>query len=100
MARHCLPRTVRAFEEFVTLLDLLLRHSRTSWGGSHFCAVDARTIPGLVQRPRPPFVIAGNGAGRPALPRSNLAVLRNGLVTKVIVESGAAAGLGFVTPIR
>jgi alkanesulfonate monooxygenase SsuD/methylene tetrahydromethanopterin reductase-like flavin-dependent oxidoreductase (luciferase family) len=49
------------FEEFVTLLDLLLRQTRTSWDGAHFRAVDARTVPGSTQRPRPPFVIAGNG---------------------------------------
>ncbi|HEY7008704.1 MAG TPA: LLM class flavin-dependent oxidoreductase [Jatrophihabitantaceae bacterium] len=49
------------FEEFVIVLDLLLRQPRTSWDGSHFRAVDARTVPGPVQRPRPPFVIAGNG---------------------------------------
>ncbi|HEY2297185.1 MAG TPA: LLM class flavin-dependent oxidoreductase [Jatrophihabitans sp.] len=49
------------FEEFVTLLDLSLRQSRTSWDGAYFRALDARTIPGPVQRPRPPFVIAGNG---------------------------------------
>jgi alkanesulfonate monooxygenase SsuD/methylene tetrahydromethanopterin reductase-like flavin-dependent oxidoreductase (luciferase family) len=45
----------------VTLLDLLLRHDRTTWSGEWFCAVEARTIPGPVQRPRPDFVIADNG---------------------------------------
>jgi alkanesulfonate monooxygenase SsuD/methylene tetrahydromethanopterin reductase-like flavin-dependent oxidoreductase (luciferase family) len=56
------PRERHArFEEFVTVLDLLLRQPRTSWQGAHFRAADARTIPGPIQRPRPPFVIAGNG---------------------------------------
>ena len=49
------------FEEFVTLLDQLLRQPSTTWSGSWFSAVEARTIPGPVQRPRPPLVIAGNG---------------------------------------
>jgi alkanesulfonate monooxygenase SsuD/methylene tetrahydromethanopterin reductase-like flavin-dependent oxidoreductase (luciferase family) len=49
------------FDEFVTLLDLLLRQPRTTWSGDHFSAVDARTVPGPAQRPRPAFVIAANG---------------------------------------
>jgi alkanesulfonate monooxygenase SsuD/methylene tetrahydromethanopterin reductase-like flavin-dependent oxidoreductase (luciferase family) len=51
----------RRFEEFVTLLDLLLRQERTTWSGDWFSALEARTIPGPVQRPRPDFVIAANG---------------------------------------
>jgi alkanesulfonate monooxygenase SsuD/methylene tetrahydromethanopterin reductase-like flavin-dependent oxidoreductase (luciferase family) len=49
------------YEEFVTLLDLLLRQDRTRWDGAYFRAVDARNYPGPQQRPRPPFVIAANG---------------------------------------
>ncbi|WP_375424790.1 LLM class flavin-dependent oxidoreductase [uncultured Friedmanniella sp.] len=49
------------FEEFVTLLDLLLRTPRTSWSGRWFSAVEARMIPGGVQQPRPPLLVAGNG---------------------------------------
>jgi alkanesulfonate monooxygenase SsuD/methylene tetrahydromethanopterin reductase-like flavin-dependent oxidoreductase (luciferase family) len=49
------------FEEFVTLLDLLLRQPSTTWSGNWFSAVEARTIPGPTQRPRPPLVVAGNG---------------------------------------
>ena len=49
------------FEEFVDLLDQLLTRRRTTWTGKWFSAVDARTIPGPVQLPRPPFVIAANG---------------------------------------
>jgi alkanesulfonate monooxygenase SsuD/methylene tetrahydromethanopterin reductase-like flavin-dependent oxidoreductase (luciferase family) len=47
-------------EEFATLLDQLLRQPRTTWSGTWFSAVDAPTIPGPTQRPRPGFVIAAN----------------------------------------
>lgn len=49
------------FVEFVVLLDELLTRPRTTWRGSYYSAVDARSVPGCVQRPRVPFVIAGNG---------------------------------------
>jgi alkanesulfonate monooxygenase SsuD/methylene tetrahydromethanopterin reductase-like flavin-dependent oxidoreductase (luciferase family) len=56
------PRTrADRFEEFVELLDLLLRQDRTDYRGSHFTAVDARSTPGCVQKPRVPFVVAANG---------------------------------------
>jgi alkanesulfonate monooxygenase SsuD/methylene tetrahydromethanopterin reductase-like flavin-dependent oxidoreductase (luciferase family) len=48
------------YAEFVELLDLLLRQDRTTWRGEYFEAVDARTTPGCVQKPRVPFVIAAN----------------------------------------
>ena len=56
------PR-VRAqrFAEFVELLDLLLTQPVTEWTGSHFEAHGARMIPGCVQQPRVPFVVAANG---------------------------------------
>ncbi|AZI57759.1 LLM class flavin-dependent oxidoreductase [Nakamurella antarctica] len=47
--------------EFVTLLDLLLRQSETSFSGNYFDAVRARMIPGCIQQPRLPLVIAANG---------------------------------------
>jgi alkanesulfonate monooxygenase SsuD/methylene tetrahydromethanopterin reductase-like flavin-dependent oxidoreductase (luciferase family) len=53
-------RTAR-FGEFVELLDRLLIQERTSWSGEHFTAVDARSAPGCVQRPRLPFLVAANG---------------------------------------
>lgn len=59
-------------EEFVTLLDLLLGQSRTTWSGDWFTAVDAPIVPGPTQRPRPPFVIAANG------PRGMRLALRRG----------------------
>lgn len=58
-----LPGRERAdrFVEFVTLLDLLLRQTSTTWRGEWFAATEARMIPGVVQQPRPPLVVAGNG---------------------------------------
>lgn len=51
------------FREFVGLLDHLLLHDATTFSGTYYDAVDARSTPGTVQRPRVPFVIAAN-AGR------------------------------------
>ncbi|HZY01361.1 MAG TPA: LLM class flavin-dependent oxidoreductase [Dermatophilaceae bacterium] len=47
--------------EFTGLLDRLLTQDHVSHLGTHFSAVDARTRPGPVQRPRIPFVMAANG---------------------------------------
>ena len=49
------------FAEFVTLLDALLTQQKTTWTGTHYSAVEARIIPGCVQVPRIPFVVAANG---------------------------------------
>jgi alkanesulfonate monooxygenase SsuD/methylene tetrahydromethanopterin reductase-like flavin-dependent oxidoreductase (luciferase family) len=49
------------FAEFTELLDLLLREDHVSWRGQYYAAVDARNLPGCVQRPRVPFVVAANG---------------------------------------
>jgi alkanesulfonate monooxygenase SsuD/methylene tetrahydromethanopterin reductase-like flavin-dependent oxidoreductase (luciferase family) len=50
------------FAEFTELLDLLLRTDRVTWRGEYYAAVDARNLPGCVQTPRLPFVVAANGA--------------------------------------
>ncbi|WP_433791255.1 LLM class flavin-dependent oxidoreductase [Actinoplanes sp. CA-252034] len=56
------PRArVDRFAEFLELLDTILRQPSTTWSGDWFSAVDARSIPGPIQQPRPPFVIAANG---------------------------------------
>lgn len=56
------PRArVDRFAEFLELLDAILRQPSTTWSGEWFSAVDARSTPGPVQQPRPPFVIAANG---------------------------------------
>jgi len=54
------------FTEFVTDLDVLLRHERVggsgiSFTGDWFTAVEARMVGRPTQRPRVPFVIAANG---------------------------------------
>ena len=51
---------VERLEEFVTLLDELLTHPVTSHTGTYFHADAARTIPGCVQQPRLPFLVAAN----------------------------------------
>ncbi|HEX3591010.1 MAG TPA: LLM class flavin-dependent oxidoreductase [Pseudonocardiaceae bacterium] len=52
---------VDRFGEFLELLDAVLTHDRTNWQGTYYTAVDARSAPGSVHRPRVPFVVAGNG---------------------------------------
>jgi len=52
---------VSRLAEFVELLDLLLTSPSTSYDGSFYRAVDARMLPGCVQAPRLPFVVAANG---------------------------------------
>lgn len=47
--------------EFTGLLDRLLTQDHVSHRGEYFSAVDARTLPGPLQRPRIPFVMAANG---------------------------------------
>ena len=49
------------FAEFLDLLDKLLRHPETSYDGRFYDAVEARTYPGCVQRPRIPFAVAATG---------------------------------------
>lgn len=49
------------FGEFVDLLDELLTHPVTEWSGASYQAHGARMVPGCVQRPRVPFVVAANG---------------------------------------
>jgi len=50
------------FEEFVELLDLLLRHADTSFAGEYYAAHEARMLPGTIQSPRPPIYVAADGA--------------------------------------
>jgi len=47
--------------EFTELSDRLLTQDHVSYRGTYFSAVDARTLPGPLQRPRIPFVMAANG---------------------------------------
>jgi alkanesulfonate monooxygenase SsuD/methylene tetrahydromethanopterin reductase-like flavin-dependent oxidoreductase (luciferase family) len=49
------------FEEFVGLLDRLLKEPATTYDGRYYSAHEARSIPGCVQQPRLPFAIAATG---------------------------------------
>ncbi|MEV3930950.1 MULTISPECIES: LLM class flavin-dependent oxidoreductase [unclassified Streptomyces] len=59
------PWTPRAradhFDEFVPLLDRLLREPSVTQEGKLYSANEARNIPGCVQRPRLPFAVAATG---------------------------------------
>ena len=49
------------FDEFVPLLDRLLREPSVTHEGRFYAAHEARNIPGCVQRPRLPFAVAATG---------------------------------------
>ncbi|MFB8438176.1 LLM class flavin-dependent oxidoreductase [Streptomyces niveus] len=49
------------FGEFVPLLDHLLTEGAVTEYGARYSAVEARNIPGCVQRPRLPFAVAATG---------------------------------------
>ncbi|GAB2980650.1 LLM class flavin-dependent oxidoreductase [Amycolatopsis acidiphila] len=49
------------FAEFVEALDGLLITDKFDYEGSYYRALGARNLPGTVQRPRIPFLIAANG---------------------------------------
>ncbi|HET8956710.1 MAG TPA: LLM class flavin-dependent oxidoreductase [Solirubrobacterales bacterium] len=51
---------VDRFIEFVSLLDRILTNTSTTVEGRYFSAVDARSAPGSVQRPRVPYIVAAN----------------------------------------
>jgi alkanesulfonate monooxygenase SsuD/methylene tetrahydromethanopterin reductase-like flavin-dependent oxidoreductase (luciferase family) len=56
------PRqTVDRLAEFVELLDKLLTTDGLDYQGEYFSTRNARTLPGCVQQPRVPFVMAANG---------------------------------------
>jgi alkanesulfonate monooxygenase SsuD/methylene tetrahydromethanopterin reductase-like flavin-dependent oxidoreductase (luciferase family) len=67
-----LRERVDRFHEFVAVLDRLMREDHVDHTGDHFRTVDARTLPGPVQQPRIPFVVAANG------PRSLRLAARHG----------------------
>ncbi len=54
-------RLVDRLTEFLELLDLSLTRDRADYQGRYYRAVDARSTPGSVQRPRVPFLVAANG---------------------------------------
>ncbi len=73
------------FGEFAELLDLLLRADHVTWSGDYYRAVDARNLPGCVQRPRIPVVLAADW------PRSMAVAARLG--DGWVFSGGRAAGL-------
>jgi alkanesulfonate monooxygenase SsuD/methylene tetrahydromethanopterin reductase-like flavin-dependent oxidoreductase (luciferase family) len=54
-------RRVDRFAEFLELFSRLLTDDHVDYRGEFYTAVDARTLPGPVQQPRPPLVVAANG---------------------------------------
>lgn len=48
------------YVEFVLLLDRILTTRSTTWTGTFYSAVDARSAPRSLQRPRVPLLMAGN----------------------------------------
>lgn len=49
------------FEEFVSVLDALMRAGRLDHRGEHYVADGARALPPGPQQPRPELAVAGNG---------------------------------------
>ncbi|MEU8223088.1 LLM class flavin-dependent oxidoreductase [Kribbella sp. NPDC048915] len=49
------------YEEFVGLLDTLLTTDGVTFKGEYYETRNARTLPGCVQQPRVPLILAGNG---------------------------------------
>ncbi|WP_216651215.1 LLM class flavin-dependent oxidoreductase [Actinomadura litoris] len=74
------------FAEFVELSDMLLREPSATYRGAHFAAVDARMVPGCVQRPRVPFAIAAAG------PRGLLLAARHADLWVTIGDPGRPGG--------
>jgi alkanesulfonate monooxygenase SsuD/methylene tetrahydromethanopterin reductase-like flavin-dependent oxidoreductase (luciferase family) len=52
---------VDRYTEFVELLDKLLTTDGIDFKGEYFETRNGRTLPGCVQQPRVPFILAGNG---------------------------------------
>lgn len=63
---------VDRLDEFVALLDELLTQPVTTHRGAYFSAEEARTVPGCVQQPRVPFLVAANA------PRAMSVAVRRG----------------------
>ncbi|GLW10994.1 luciferase [Microtetraspora sp. NBRC 13810] len=58
-----IPERAARFAEWLSLLDHLLTHDVSTVRGPRFSAVEARQIPGCVQRPRVPLTVAAAGPG-------------------------------------
>lgn len=71
------------FEEFVALLDRLLKEPATTYEGRYYSAHEARGVPGCVQQPRLPFAIAATG------PRGMRLAARYGEIWVTVDSRGA-----------
>lgn len=71
------------FEEFVALLDQLLKEPATTYEGRYYSAHEARGVPGCVQQPRLPFAIAATG------PRGMRLAARYGEIWVTVDSRGA-----------
>ncbi|GAA1595900.1 MULTISPECIES: LLM class flavin-dependent oxidoreductase [Kribbella] len=49
------------YQEFVKLLDILLTTDGVDFKGEYYETRNGRTLPGCIQQPRVPFILAGNG---------------------------------------
>jgi len=83
------------FDEFVDLLDELLRHEVTTRRGRWYSAEHALNRPGCTQRPRVPFTVAGGGR------RALRTVARQGQrwVTLGATGPGAKTGEGVLAAV-
>ena len=54
-------KRVTRLGEFLELLDKLLAEDHVDYDGEFYRAVDARTLPGCIEEPRLPFVVAASG---------------------------------------
>lgn len=69
------------FVEFCEVLDTLLSEPVTSWERQWYSVVEARMLPGSVQKPRPPMLIAANGPAGMRLSVASARVEGDGWVT-------------------
>jgi alkanesulfonate monooxygenase SsuD/methylene tetrahydromethanopterin reductase-like flavin-dependent oxidoreductase (luciferase family) len=77
------------FAEFSGLLRELLSAPVTRWSGDWYEAVDARMIPGTIQTPRPPIIVAANGPRGMRLAADSARRPGDGWVTLGAVGGGA-----------
>lgn len=79
------------FFEFVEALDGLLTTDKFDHQGTYYTAVGARNVPGPVQRPRLPFMVAANGPRTMRLAaRFGTGWITTGLKTETLDEWWAA----------
>lgn len=69
------------FVEFCGVLDASLSQPVTNWHGQWYSVVEARMLPGTVQKPRPPMVIAANGPAGMRLAATSARMNGDGWVT-------------------